>query len=59
MSNGSGKHLNLWKHNLGKVPESVWSETQLETLVLAENGLTEISERIGGLKKLRMLGTII
>jgi Leucine-rich repeat (LRR) protein len=33
----------------------VWAGTDLETLVLAENDLSELSERIGGLKKLRML----
>ena len=49
------KHLNLWKHALGAVPESVWDEADLETLVLADNCLREVSERIAGLKKLRML----
>jgi Leucine-rich repeat (LRR) protein len=28
---------------------------ELETLVLADNGLTEVSEQIGSLKRLRML----
>jgi len=37
------------------VPDSVWDETGLETLVLADNGLTEVSESIGRLKRLRML----
>jgi len=48
-------NLNLWKKRLGVVPESVWEQTALETLVLADNELTEISPRIAGLKKLRML----
>src|SRR5205814_9759810 len=48
-------HLNLWKQHLGRVPESVWDETDLETLVLADNSLSEISDRLGGLKRLRML----
>ena len=48
-------HLNLWKRGLGHVPETVWTETALETLVLAENGLTEVSEQIGQLIRLRML----
>jgi hypothetical protein len=33
------KDLNLWKLHLGRVPESVWEDTELETLVLAENDL--------------------
>jgi Leucine-rich repeat (LRR) protein len=55
VSAASDRHLNLWKQQLGRVPESVWDHLDLETLVLADNGLTEISERIGALKKLRML----
>jgi Leucine-rich repeat (LRR) protein len=51
----STTHLNLWKKQLGHVPEWVWEQTGLETLVLAGNGLTEVSERIGRLKRLRML----
>ena len=49
------RHLNLWKQHLGIVPESVWAETNLETLVLADNDLTEVSEEIGRLTNLRML----
>jgi Leucine-rich repeat (LRR) protein len=37
------------------LPDSVWEQTELETLVLADNGLEEVSEQIGRLKKLRML----
>ena len=51
----SSAHLNLWKQQLGAVPESVWNQADLETLVLADNGLAEVSARIGGLKKLRMV----
>jgi Leucine-rich repeat (LRR) protein len=47
--------LNLWKKQLGRVPDSVWEQTELESLVLAENGLSEVSEQIGRLKRLRML----
>lgn len=47
--------LNLWKKQLGRVPESVWEQTDLETLVLAENDLSEVSGQIGRLKRLRML----
>jgi Leucine-rich repeat (LRR) protein len=48
-------NLNLWKKNLGQVPSSVWDNISLETLILADNGLTEVSERLGQLKSLRML----
>ena len=47
--------LNLWKKRLGHVPDWVWERTEVETLILADNGLTEISERIGGLQRLRTL----
>lgn len=49
------KKMNLWKKRLGRVPDSVWSQTELEWLVLADNELTEVSGEIGRLKKLRML----
>ena len=48
-------HLNLWKKRLGRVPDSVWEQTGLETLILADNDLSEVSSRIGALKNLRML----
>ncbi|MGB7683568.1 MAG: leucine-rich repeat domain-containing protein, partial [Candidatus Acidiferrales bacterium] len=51
----SSSHLNLWKKQLGRVPDSVWAQTDLETLVLADNGLSAVSDQIGRLKKLRML----
>jgi Leucine-rich repeat (LRR) protein len=51
----SAFHLNLWKQRLGCVPECVWERTDLETPVLADNDLLEISEHIGRLKNLRML----
>jgi hypothetical protein len=37
------------------VPDSVWDQTDLETLLLANNDLSAISEQIGRLKHLRML----
>ena len=43
-------HLNLWKQRLGRVPESVWKQVDLETLVLADNDLTEVPAKIGDLK---------
>src|SRR5688572_11738337 len=47
--------LNLWKQQLRAVPDDVWDRGDLETLVLANNGLTTISDRIGRLQRLRML----
>lgn len=47
--------LSLWKQHLGAVPEEVWDRTDLDAVVLADNDLTEVSERIGGLGRLRML----
>ncbi len=55
MPGASASHLNLWKKRLGRVPDSVWEQTELETLVLADNDLSEVSEQIGRLKRLRML----
>jgi hypothetical protein len=55
MERDAARHLNLWKKQLWRVPEYVWERTELETLVLADNGLPEVSERVGDLKKLRML----
>lgn len=55
MSPASSPHLNLWKKQLGRVPDWIWDRTDLETLVLADNGLAEVSARIGGLRRLRML----
>ena len=51
----SPSHLSLWKKQLGHVPESVWEQVELETLILADNGLREVSAKIGRLKRLRML----
>ena len=55
MPDPSTSHLNLWKQRLGGVPESVWDQAGLETLVLADNDLTEISGQIGRLRRLHML----
>jgi hypothetical protein len=55
MPEASSRHWNLWKKQLGCVPDYAWKQTELVTLVLADNGLSEVSEQIGGLKKLRML----
>jgi Leucine-rich repeat (LRR) protein len=48
-------HLSLWRQGLGVVPDEVWLRTNLQTLVLADNDLTEVSERVGDLSELRML----
>lgn len=55
VQDSSTQHLNLWKKRLGRVPDSVWEQTELETLVLADNELCEVSEQIARLKRLRML----
>jgi len=47
--------MNLWKQHLGQVPPWVWEKTAAETLVLADNDLTEISAEIGNMRQLRML----
>jgi hypothetical protein len=49
MSIPSAQHLSFWKRRLGHVPDSVWDETELVTLVLADNGLREVSEQIARL----------
>ena len=49
------RDLSLWKKQLGRIPDYVWEQLELETLVLADNGLSEVPEQIGRLKKLRML----
>src|SRR5260370_33065618 len=48
-------HLDLWRKKLGHVPEWIWEQAKLETRVIAENDLCEISEQIGRLRTLRML----
>jgi len=55
MPDASASRLSLWKQRLGRVPPSVWEQIGLETLVLADNELSELPEEIGRLKKLRML----
>ena len=47
--------LNLWKKNLGAVPDDVWEQTGLRVLILADNGLRELSERIGAMRSLQTL----
>jgi Leucine-rich repeat (LRR) protein len=51
----STSNLNLWKQQLEQIPDSVWQQTEIETLVLADNHLSELSGLIGRLKMLRML----
>jgi Leucine-rich repeat (LRR) protein len=50
-----GASLNLWKKQLGTVPDWAWERTDIEALVLADNRLTSVSEKIAALKTLRML----
>src|SRR5262245_17620910 len=47
--------VNLWRHGLGEVPESVWSRTDVEVLILADNGLATLSPEVGLLGRLHTL----
>lgn len=55
MPESSAIILNLWKQHLGRVPDSVWEQTEMESLILADNNLKEISARVGDMKSLRTL----
>jgi len=46
---------NLWRKQLRVVPDDVWEQANTRVLILAENHLTEISSRIGGLQNLHTL----
>ena len=35
--------MNLWKQHPGCVPDSIWKQSDMETLVLADNDLTEFA----------------
>ena len=45
------KSLNLWKQQLGTLPSSLWDNTALETLILADNALAELPEGIAALEE--------
>lgn len=47
--------VDRWKQQLGRVLDSVWERTDLQTLIRADNGLSELSERVGRLEQLRIL----
>ncbi|ANS67084.1 protein lap4 (protein scribble) (protein smell-impaired) [Streptomyces lincolnensis] len=47
--------LNLWRRQLGKVPAPVWRRTELQILILADNGLTDLPPDIGRLHRLTTL----
>src|SRR5947209_4521285 len=49
------KDVNLWKQQLGTVPDELWDNLGMETLILADNALTTISPKIARLKNLRTL----
>ncbi len=55
MLDSPASQLNLWKKRLEVVPDWVWERTEVESLVLADNGLSSVSDRIGRLRRLRML----
>ncbi|MFJ9871308.1 hypothetical protein [Streptomyces sp. NPDC101165] len=47
--------LTLWRQQMGKVPASVWQRTELQVLILADNGLTHLPTEIGELQQLTTL----
>jgi hypothetical protein len=47
--------LNLWRQELGEVPDSVWQQTELRVLILADNGLTTLPPGLGRLHRLTTL----
>ena len=49
------KSLNLWKRQFGTLPGLPVGHAALETLVLADNALTELPVGIGALTSLRTL----
>jgi hypothetical protein len=55
MSAHTSRDLNLWKMHLGHIPDFAWERVDIETLVLADNDLTEVPARIGEFTRLRML----
>src|ERR1051325_8338717 len=51
-----GKTINFLKQPLERISESLWQDnTDVEILILAETGITQVPEQIGCLKKLRVL----
>jgi len=58
MDRANNTNSNPWTcttRGVGKVPKYVWQMLALETLNLADNGLTSLSEEIGNLAHLTML----
>lgn len=51
----SGTVLDHWRGGLDAVPEEVWRHPALEVLLLADNRLAHLSERIGTLTRLHTL----
>ena len=47
--------VNLWNQELGRVPLEVFEQVDTTSLILAGNGLTELSPEIARLQALRML----
>jgi Leucine-rich repeat (LRR) protein len=49
------RHVNLWRHDLHEVPESVWLDSDVETLNLAENQIRWLPDRFATFTRLRIL----
>jgi Leucine-rich repeat (LRR) protein len=47
--------LDFYRQRLGRVPDVVWDHPDATSLVLAENDLTALPERVGELRRLVML----
>src|SRR4029453_12928293 len=47
--------LNYWKQSLAAVPDVVWTTNDLDTLILADTGLTTLPDAIGRLPSVRPL----
>jgi hypothetical protein len=47
--------INLWRNNLRVVPDEIWEQTDERILILADNGLTEVSLKVGKLQNVQTL----
>jgi hypothetical protein len=47
--------VNLWRQHLGRVPDEVFADPAIATLILADNDLAEVPARLGELRALRVL----
>ena len=55
MASAAAPPVDRWKEQRGRVLDWVWERTDLQTLIRADNGLSELSERGGRRDKRRRL----